>query len=180
MQGNQPHNLPLILRCYTSFHCLSVSQGRWHKSSLRTKQVAGLQQGNVSHVSWPWEHHQSSLSQPILGPQFSPPGPSVPAPEVPQQGWSPSPHSPALPSCRSPEPDPHMGLFPDPSASPRPSLATLGLCLTPVRSLQVNGLSPRILQYHPVPVLLWAASRVPTLEASAVLLPHYTRDVNMS
>ena len=66
------------------------------------------------------------------GPHFSPPGPSVPAPEVLQQGWSPAPHSSALPSHGSLEPGPHMGLHPDPSPSPRPCLAILGLCLTPV------------------------------------------------
>lgn len=82
----------------------------------------------------PGGHHQFSLSlpspqgspHPVHGPvlHVSPPGPSTPVPVMPQQGWAPGSHSPALPwLCRD-----------RPTHGPK-SQPSLSLSLSPERCL---------------------------------------------
>lgn len=47
-------------------------------------------------TAWPAQDSPHTAQGP--GPHASPPGPSAPAPAMPQKGWSPAPCSPALPS----------------------------------------------------------------------------------
>jgi len=138
-------NVPITLRCYAPFHCLSASQGRWHKSSSRTKRVAGLQQDLsvpcVMALGGPPAlpvHAQPTAQDPISSPQSHWSLPQRHRSRAGLQVRTALPHPAMGPPELGPPASPCLSL----SSSPWPCLATLGLCLTPVCSPQVNGLLP--------------------------------------